>query len=190
MKMKSLLTFTGLALAIFQSGVAQADSPSECVRRVRNACSLSNNDMDRIEDNVKSCDHVSPTWASSGLEVFLLRDSGRVVTVDLGDCSRVKYTIDTAGINKIVESRGNVYMLSDDGQVYYMDRYKTVHELLNAHKKSYKSVQNIVDNGYSVTLVGPTFTYEYDLGKRIEEHKTRMINFSVIPTNRSLFRDE
>lgn len=190
MKLKSLLTFTGLALAIFQSGVAQADSPSECIRRVRNNCTLSHNDMDRIEDNVKSCEHVRPSWASSGMEIFLLNDSGRVVTVDLSSCARVKYTIDTAGINKIVESRGNVYMLSDDGQVYYMDRYKTVHELLNSKKKSYKSVQNIVDNGDTVTLIGPTFTYEYDLGKRIEEHKTRMINFNVVPTNRSLFRDE
>jgi len=191
MKMKNLVALTGLALTMFQSGAAMADRPSDCMRHLRNSgCALSGNDTDRIDDNVKSCEHVRPTWAAGGLEIFLLRDSGKVVTVDLEDCSRVKYTIDTSGIDKIVESRGNVYMLSDDGEVYYMDRFKTVHELLNAKKKPYKSVQNIVDNGDTITLVGKTFTYDYDLAKRIEEHKTRTIRYYPIPTNRSLFRDE
>lgn len=54
----------------------------KCASRVKQAgCRLSGNDFDRIDDNVQSCKQIKSSSGKTSMEVFLLRDSGKIVTV-------------------------------------------------------------------------------------------------------------
>ncbi len=194
--------------------IASNEKLRKCADRIRKAgCYLSNNDYDRIGDNVRECKHFESSTGKSEYEVMLLKESGRVVVVKTDgadvykpNCPAIKYTIDRdsegrgraekTGIQEVKIIKNRVWMYSADGQVYFMNADEAVYELLNSKKKSYSSVTDIkgLDGGTAIQLIfenGQTFDIDSDkLQDKIREKEVRKIWFVRHDTNRSLYRDE
>jgi len=182
-------------------------SARKCASRVKDTgCRLSGNDFDRIDDNVQSCKQIRSTTGKTTMEVFLLRDSGKIVTVTTtgGDrfgssCPVTKFNLTRNGatedIDEIVVVGHRLMFRTRSGGVYFMYSNNEIYELLNSEGKSYKSVTDIKgsQDGDSFTLVGTGFSHTYtdaDLADRMSNGKVRHIEFRRTTTERSLFRDE
>jgi hypothetical protein len=184
------------------SALANAEG-TRCAERVREAgCSLSNNDVDRIDDNVQTCKHMNSGSNKTELELFLLKNSDKLVVVQtkgsnkIGSyCPVIKYTVDRSGVKAIKIIGNKSYMLSDDGQLYVMYADQSVHEILNASGNSYRGIKSIkgVDSGRAIEISGSTFKNvmtDDDLEAKKSRGQTRRLHFVVTSTERSLFRDE
>ncbi len=212
MKKLSVLFLSLVSLVASQAAFAgKADDLQKCVDRVKEAgCTFSNNDSDRVEDNVYKCRQAKD---KDGIfEVFLLNDAGKVVVVDTDGynrCAKAKYTLDPKGITefKVIGNSKEgvrVYFLSNSGRVYTMDTDQVVYEILSGSGNSYDTVVDIKgvrDDATAIKLVmkgnmqDVTFTR-----KRIEQklrtagswstNEARKVEFRWTTTNRSLFRDE
>ncbi|OFZ18421.1 MAG: hypothetical protein A2X94_15145 [Bdellovibrionales bacterium GWB1_55_8] len=161
----------------------------KCAKRVKAAgCYLSNNDFNRIDTNVEKCKHMESGSGKTELETFLMSDADKVVVVKTkgkgvvgSACPVMKYTMDQSGIVEMKVVGNRLFMLSKDGQVYFMHGDECVYELLNSNKKSYSTVNDIKgsSDGNSVTLIGSSFEAELTT-KDLADRYT---------TDRSLFRD-
>lgn len=184
-------------------GVASDGSPTKCANRVKEAgCSLSNNNFDRIGDNVESCKQVKSGSGKTTLELFLLRKSDKLVVIKTaGDgvskpnCPVIKYTMDNSGISEIKVINNKVFMLAKSGRVYFMHADQSVYELLNSKQKSYSSVTDIKGSqgGNAIVISGNGFSNELtndDLQRKIGNGEVRKLSFFTTYTDRSLFRDE
>lgn len=197
------LSFISSASAFAIEGAADA---AKCARRVRDAgCYLSNNDFDRIEDNVAACKQANDD--AGRIEVFLLKNADKVVVVKTSPvvnqyCKVTKYSIDSRGI-KTIKVIGNskigerVFMLANSGRVYFMESDQDVYEVLNSKGKSYSNVAEIkgADSGKAVHLIGERNSFDVlltreALWKKIRDRELRKIDFTYYTTERSLFRDE
>ena len=182
-------------------------SGKKCAQRVRTAgCKMSGNDMDRIDENVQSCKQVKSTTGKTTMEVFLLRDSGKIVTVTTkgadrfgSACPVTKFNLARNGgaeeIEEIVVVGHRLMFRSKRGAVYFMYSNNEMYELLNSKGDSYSSVTDIQgsQDGDTFTLVGSGFKNTYtdaDLSSRFAQGKVRHIEFRRTTTERSLFRDE
>ncbi len=181
----------------------------KCIQRVDDACKLSHNDQDRIDDSVTSCKQFRSF--GSVLEVFLLGATGKLVTVKTkgagAACNRMKYAIDDKGIKKMLVIEGRLFMVSNDGAVYYMrsnGSQEVAWEVLNSKKKSYKGVDDIKGSaegqpgihfldasGHAMQINdGKDEITGDDIDDLFSEGRLRQMSFQVTNTNRSLFRDE
>jgi hypothetical protein len=186
---------------------SSSDSRAElekCIKRVETAgCALSNNNEDRIAANVFKCRHVESNSGKTKLEIFLLDRADKVVVVKTGGsgvskpfCPTTKFTVDRAGIKdlKVIENR--VFLVSNDGQVYFMHSDETFYELLNSRGYSYTGVANIkgANGGQSIVLEfrdgNRLVLDDQDIRNKIEDGRFRQLEFYRYTTNRSLFRDE
>lgn len=181
---------------------------SKCAGRVKEACGLSGNDTDRIDDNVKECKQFQGSIGKrSGKftatnEMFLLKDSGKlvVVTTSAGrdHCARTKLSLsqDIEELKIIQQAGSDRAFMRAEGHVYFMYPDKKVYELYNSKDKPYTTVTDIKGDsgGTSITLTfsgGQTTNLsEADIEERIRQGKVGRIDFVEVPTSRSLFRDE
>jgi len=136
----------------------------KCVKRIRDACYLSNNDEGRIEDNIQECKHVDSSfttyWGTKyevAGEVLLLRDAGKVVFVNTkskygNHCQQIKYNVGS-NIDDVLVIGDRVYMRGTNGSLYFMDMNASgeamFYQLLNSKKKAYTTISKI--RGYSPT---------------------------------------
>lgn len=197
----SVLSLLITSLMILPSvASAKKGDPARCAARVKQAgCYLSNNDAQRIANNVIDCKQVNSSNGDK-LEVFQLEDAGKLVVVNTNNrggqyCPTTKYTIDSRGIKTIKIISGKVFMLSNAGRVYLMLSDEEVFEVLNSKKRSYSNVTDIKgdDGGTSIIIVGPTFKVELTMLELIDKAlkgQLKKISFRTSSTNKSLFRDE
>lgn len=200
-----LLISTVLAASAFANGDAEA---RRCAERVRQAgCKMSNNDFDRIDDNVTSCKHMDSGSGKTSLEIFLLRKSDKVVVVktkgsDVSkpNCPTIKYTVDYPGVEKVKVIGNKAYLLSYDGQLYVMYADQSIYEIYNSRGERYRSLTDIkgTNGGQAIELIGRGMrvTLTDDMLQRKRDSvgswnpQARKLNFYVTTTQRSLFRDE
>lgn len=180
---------------------SSSEKLDKCIVRLNENCNnLSGNNEERIADNVEKCKHLE--YRSTKMELLQLRNVDKMIVIKTNgneikhkQCSMIKYEIDHSGIKdfKIVGSLA--FMISNDGQVYYMVK-DTFHELLNSKGKSYKNVDDLKgsSNGKSVTLQFKdnnefVITRE-ELERKIDKSQTRKLDFKYTTSARSIFRDE
>jgi hypothetical protein len=208
--MKKLVLLIALSSLVATSALANTLG-QKCANRVRTAgCYLSNNDFGRIDSNVATCKQVRSGSGKTTLEIFVLKNSDKVVVVktagegvDMSQpaprhCPVVKYTIDYSGIKEIKIIDNKTFLLSNDGQLYYMLADQTVYEVLTARRDSYKSIADI--KGLQAPKKGIQLIYgsgaqpydltDKELNEKISEGKVRKVQFNFTSTQRSLFRDE
>lgn len=206
-------TFTAWEESYNGRDVASGNDVERCAERIRNSCELSHNNRERIEDNVQTCKQFKSRSGGTTLQVLLLRDSGKVIAVQTEGadvrpgrngniCPVTKYTIDRDGIDTMKVAGNKIFMLSRDGQVFFMYSDERVFELLNDRtRRSYRGVTDIKgsSDGHSITLVGNFRGADWDgkdtitddeLQYRINRGFVRKMDFRSTTTDRSLFRDE
>lgn len=157
----------GSTAATFERDPASTDPRSgpadiaKCVKAVKDACGISGNDTDRIEDNVQLCKQVQSRSGRTKLQVFLLKNSERFVVVKIaGDggpyakCSRVKYTVDGSGLRDFKVIQGKAFLLSRDGTLYVMMPDENFYVVPNSGGVEYKGIANIrgLNGGTSIEL--------------------------------------
>ena len=158
-----------------------------------------------------------------GDELFVLvvqktttnRNQNKLVTVDLTEgsstkCNRVKYTIDSAGIDtlKEIQMKGSapdlLWMNSFDGQVYVMSINQNAYEVLDDNGGHYTSITRVGGHENKRTREMEVALYNTDrkgaqavstigaakLKSKIEQEEFRKLDFIKVPTERSLFRPE
>ena len=173
-----------------------------CANRIQLACNnLSGNNESRIEENAESCKSIQNPKTGSIIEVLQLKQADKIILVKTqgagitnGQCSMVKYTLDPSGIKKIVGSGDMIFLLSNDGQVYYMFE-NNFYEILNSSRLSYTNTINIRGNENNGVILefpgGTSFPFTRDtLVRRINQDSVRRINFRIVTQERSIFRDE
>lgn len=171
-----------------------------CIKRLKESCdNLSGNNQERIEDNVEKCRHVD--YGSTKMELLQLRNVDKMIVVKTNgqevrrnQCPMFKYTIDRSGIKEFKIVGDLAFMISNDGQVYFMVK-DSFHELLNSKGKSY----NVDDlkgssDGNRVTLIfkdnSKLVITREDLQRKSDKSQTRKLEFRFATTARSIFRDE
>ncbi len=184
-------------------GPASNERCRSAVERIQEAgCYLSKNNADRIKENGDICRHLESGSGKTEMEVILLKDSDKVVTVatkganrDGNWCPTVKYDVDHSGIKEVKVIKNKTFMLSKDGQVYFMYTDGQFYELLTSDRNSYKGVKDIkgINNGTGVELVmhsgRPVKIDEDKFADKISAGQARKIKFHNLSTNESLFRD-
>ena len=132
-------------------GPASNEKCAKAINRIKQAgCYLSGNDENRIRSNGDICKHIESGTGKTEMEVILLERSDKVVTVTTRGaqrsgnwCPTVKYDVDSSGISDVKIIKNKAYMVSNDGQVYFMYTDGSFYELLNSSRNSYKSVADI-----------------------------------------------
>ncbi|MBI2604465.1 MAG: hypothetical protein HYW49_00135 [Deltaproteobacteria bacterium] len=170
----------------------------KCINRVRESCTLSNNDVDRIGNNVVECKQLKSKKGTTVQELFLLADAGKLVVVTTKSaagqtCSRTKYSLGFWNyIQEIKIIRNHAWMYTNNGRVYFMNPDESFVEVYSSSGKPYAGVRDIKGDsgGQNIILImknGQDVTMDREtLAKR----KKVPVEFSSVPTNRSLFRDE
>lgn len=167
----------------------------KCITRVEEAgCKLSNNDKDRIEDNILSCKHLDSKKGTTSQEIFLLKNAGKVVVlttktpISREKCSRTKYSVGSA-IQEIKVINNKTWMYTQSGQLFYMNADEQFAEVYTAGGKSYSGIVDIKGDNDAVKLIfsnGQDFSLTPEgLSKRTQ----KVVKFESVPTNASLFRD-
>ncbi len=171
-----------------------------CAKRVREAgCILSNNDIQRMDQNVQECKQVTSDSGKTRLEVFLLKNSDKLVVFEVkgpgvpnhGQCPVTKYTVDASGIKDVLIRGNKTWMISNDGQLYVMLPDQSVNEVMNASGKSYSGITKIkgLSDEDDLHIIGKTFDSELS-GETLAKRKHRKLDFFKYQTFESLFRDK
>lgn len=195
------------------SPAAFADSEARtCAKRVMERCYLSHRDFDRIDANVETCKQFQTE--RSTLEVFLLKESNKVVVVktdgfdflDLWDlllgissdaCPVSKYEIDNSGVKTMKIVDGRLFMLSQDGALYYLNSNERAFEILSSEGRSYRGIVSIhgVQGDPRVLKVRfsngqARYLDAQGIRAKAAAGELRAVKFSRHTTERSPFRDE
>ena len=186
-----------------ERGPADAsDKAVKCAARVQAAgCWVSGNDQDRISDGVADCKQFQSKGGGK-IEVFLLNDSGSLVSVNEGaatpsmqHCARAKFSLGT-DIVEIKVLVGRIFARGQNGQLFTMQADGRFHEILNAKNQSYQiaDMKGAPQNNQQIVLVGMahnTWMLDMnDLDNKMWHGQTRLVNFNYLHSTRSLFRDE
>jgi hypothetical protein len=178
---------------------------AKCARRVREAgCLLSNNDMERIKENVVECKQVTSAKGTTRLEIFRLDKSDKLVVFQTkgvgvpnhaGQCPLTKYTVDRSGIKDILVRGNKTYMISNDGQLYVMMPDQSVQEIYNGSGKPYGGGGGITKiggvNGDEGALHIEGKTFDSVLSEdTLNGRKKVALQFVKTFTFESLFRDK
>lgn len=183
---------------------SEQEKCAKLVERVKQAgCYISKNDAERIEKNGDICRHIESSSGKTEMEIVLLEKSDKVVTIathgaqrDGNWCPSVKYEVDPSGIEDFKVIKNKAFMLSKDGQVYFMYTDGSFYELLNSDKEQYKSVKAIKGSvrGDGIELQfkhgGKPFKIDDDkFADKISQGQARRLKININPSNESLFRD-
>lgn len=144
--MKNMILAAALVLA---ASSAFASGKTKCINRIEDSCRVSLTSQVGLEENVDECKQVS-----NGLEAVLLKN-GKVSLVNTYSCLGSQYRIDSAGIKEMKVIDNRLFMLSTDGQVYFMDDDRALFEILNSRGLSYTTVVDIKGrrSGQAIELV-------------------------------------
>lgn len=175
----------------------QSASTDRCIARVRAACTLSNNDVDRIADNVKECKQL--TGGGSTQELFLLTNGKIVVitTAGSGRCERAKYWLGSSIEDMLIVKNGQptakAWLRTSTGALYFVNPSEKVFEFENSSGNSYSGVRDLsgVNDGSGDVILSFSGGSPFRITDEVFARRGRnRVGFSSVPTNRSLFRDE
>jgi hypothetical protein len=179
-----------------------AEKAAKCAARVEAAgCGLSGNDAERIVNGVADCKQFQSKGGGK-IEVFLLNESGSLVTVNEGaatpalqHCARAKFSLGT-NIAEIKVLVGRIFARGEDGRLFTMQADGRFSEILNASGQSYQisDMKGAPQNNQQIVLKGRannTWSLDMnDLDRKMMNGQTRPIRFNYLHSMRSLFRDE
>lgn len=197
----ALVAALGFGCASNPAAVSDREPAGKCdapafVKRIRSkGCYLSNNDENRITRNAAFCKQLSNRF-----QIATMENSGDVVVLDTNDCTRVKYEVDTSGIEDLKIIQDYAYMTSGDGQLYiYSSHSKYFFELRSNSGNSYsrKNQSNVVDltGGQGGTVVYTKHangqTQEWDSAKinSMDPKRLRVLRFYTYGSNGSVYND-
>lgn len=163
---------------------------------IRKKCYLSNNDERRIDKNASYCKVYQAKKKT--FNVVTMRASGDVVVFDQQDCSRVKYEVDSSGIDEMKITGGFAYMRSADGQLYIVDAKGVIYEIRsnsgNSYSKAMGSAVTDIAGGNSGSSViiklqnGQTFDLTPDDVVN-NPNRFRKVNFYYVGSQGSVYND-
>lgn len=195
----SLFILSALA-TLTSTGVFAAEStPTDCLDRVRQeGCFVSDRDYVIAHNTVEKCRRVMSLGAADKLEVFLLKNSERVVVIKTRGpsvfppyCPANRYEIDRSGAKDLKIINHHVFILSNDGALYMMEPNGEVFEVLDTKNTSYVSLVDIrqgKQNVRNLLIVGKTFQKEMT-PEELAARKKVAVRFFNRTTRQSLFSD-
>ncbi len=154
---------------------AQAANTQKCINRIESACRVSVWNSYNLDRNVQECKQVAP-----GLEAVLLK-TGKVSVIDTRACVGNQYRVDGSGIKETKSIQNVLYMISNDGQAYFMSKDQALYEVLNSRGVSYSTIVDIagVDSGRAVKVSmnnGQALVWDYsDLVSKAEKGQLRRL---------------
>jgi hypothetical protein len=202
--MKNILVL--VAASLVAVGAFAADDVTKCVENAdRNGCILSKANYNRILQNVSECRALTVSGVGS-LQLFLLKNTGKIVAVNLNDpgkhskpapnnCSMKKYDF---GVPVVKSRNGGPfnYLVAADKTAYLMDATGQVFQLANSKGKPYSTIVDVKGDGaQGVELIQEASNpIALDVATILEKAKKGQVRF--IPASdandpaRSPFRDE
>lgn len=197
----AVLAAVGYGCSSTPSAVGERDPASKCdadafVKRIRSkGCYLSNNDERRITHNAAYCKQLANRF-----QVVTMDHSGDVVVLDTNDCTRVKYEVDSSGVDILKIIQDYAYMTSADGQLYiYSSHSKNFFELRSNSGKSYSRANqsNVVEltGGEGGTVVytkhanGANQEWNSDKINSMDPKRLRALRFYTYGSNGSVYND-
>jgi hypothetical protein len=204
LQMKKFLVL--IAASLVAATAFASDDTDKCIANAeRNGCRISGNNKDRIAQNVSECRALTVQGLGSQ-QLFLLRNTGKVVAINLNDfagkaktgtnnCAMKKFDFGT----RIVKTRNSGpfnYLIGADKTAYLMDSLGQAFQLANSKGKPYSTIVDVKSDGQGgVELIQEASNpIPLDVASIIEKAKrgqVRIINATdENDPQRSPFRDE
>jgi hypothetical protein len=184
-----------LAMTSVAWGAGPVTNKFQCAMTVKAMCGLSDQSLAGIDKNVSECRELSGGWISRTMDVFFMPGSGSMVAVSSGEtrnsCSRRKFTV-PGGVKDVAVASGKVYMVSNLGRLYFLDRNQNLFEMLKSSNDDgghYKGITGVSEDGHGgVNLEGIHFDLSPDkFDERLS--KNRVLSVDKLDLRGKLFDD-